>query len=69
MELTRIHAEFEGDTHFPEWDENAWQLEKEVFNAKDDKNPYDYTFLTYIKQDWETAFNCFKWFLLKCFFA
>jgi dihydrofolate reductase len=45
--LTRIHAELEGDTYYPEPD---WSLFKEVSKAshkKDLKNPYDFDFLTY----------------------
>lgn len=48
MYLTRIHAEIEGDTYFPEFDDVAeWQLtDAEHFDA-DEKNDHPYSFLTY----------------------
>lgn len=43
--LTEIHAAFEGDTYFPETSEDQWAcVSREDFD-KDDKNPYDYSFL------------------------
>lgn len=48
MYLTRIHAEVEGDTFFPEFDDvSEWQLtDSEHFDA-DEKNEYPFSFLTY----------------------
>lgn len=48
MYITRIHAEIEGDTKFPEFDDvGEWQLtDAEHFEA-DEKNDYPYSFLTY----------------------
>jgi dihydrofolate reductase len=48
MLLTRIHADIEGDTFFPEFDDvSEWQLvDSEHFEA-DEKNQYPYTYLTY----------------------
>jgi len=48
MYLTRVHAEPEGDTIFPEFDDvNEWRLvDSEHFEA-DEKNQYPYSFLTY----------------------
>ena len=48
MYLTRVHAEPEGDTWFPEFDDvKEWQLvDSEHFEA-DEKNDYPYSFLTY----------------------
>lgn len=48
MYLTRVHADLEGDTFFPEFDDVAeWDLvDAEHFEA-DEKNQYPYTFLTY----------------------
>lgn len=43
--LTEIHHEFEGDTHFPDINMDQWAcVEREDFE-KDEKNPYDYSFL------------------------
>ncbi len=47
IELTRVHAEVEADTFFPEIDENKWELVHEDFYPKDSKHEFDFTFLTY----------------------
>ena len=49
--ITRIHHTFaDADTFFPDIDPDTWILiEKEVHHA-DEKNPFDYTFLTYKKE-------------------
>jgi dihydrofolate reductase len=50
MYLTKIHATFKGDTWFPEYDSTDWQeIEHQDFNA-DQKNPYDYSFITLEKK-------------------
>ena len=48
MYVTRIHAEIEGDTVFPEFDDvNEWRLvDAEHFEA-DARNQYPYSFLAY----------------------
>ncbi len=45
--LTIIHAYFEGDAFFPEFDHMQWKIQKKDFHHKDKDNPYDYTFLEY----------------------
>ena len=45
--LTLIHAEIEGDTWFPEFDESAWELVERTDRRADEKNRYDYSFLVY----------------------
>lgn len=44
--ITKIHHQFEGDTHF-EWYEDEWLLENQIDHIADDKNNYNYSFLTY----------------------
>lgn len=44
--LTYIHADFEGDTFFPEFDNKQWQLIEREDHVADNKNPYDYSFVT-----------------------
>ncbi len=44
--LTRVHAEIEGDTFFPEIDEDEWQVVDEENHAADGKNEHDYSFVT-----------------------
>jgi dihydrofolate reductase len=48
MHLTRVHAEIEGDTFFPDFDDvSEWHLvDSEHFEA-DEKNEYPYSYLTY----------------------
>jgi len=38
---TIVHAELEGDTHFPDWNKNEWQEIEREFRAGDDKNKFD----------------------------
>jgi dihydrofolate reductase len=45
--LTSIHEEFEGDTHFPEFEKSDWKLISEDSHEPDEKNPYPYSFLIY----------------------
>lgn len=41
--LTRVHAQVEGDTLLPEFDESEWQeVAREEFEAQDE-NPYSYS--------------------------
>jgi len=46
--LTKIHAEIEGDTYFPEIS-TEWVIETEEFYNKDEKNQYDYSFINLIR--------------------
>lgn len=43
--LTQIHATFEGDVYFPEFDWNEWEEVKRIDCEADEKNPYPYSFL------------------------
>jgi dihydrofolate reductase len=48
MYLTRVHAEVEGDTFFPEFDDvTEWKLVDAEHCDADEKNQYPYSFLTY----------------------
>ena len=47
VHLTRIHAEVEGDTFFPEIDFGEWELVSEEHHEADEKNEFDYSFLVY----------------------
>ncbi len=42
--LTRIDEDFEGDTFFPDLDEQEWCEESREDHRADEKNPYDYSF-------------------------
>lgn len=45
MYLTLIHATFEGDVFYPEYNEQEWQETWRADHAADDKNPYAYSFI------------------------
>jgi len=45
--LTIVDGEFEGDTHFPEFDQNQWKLTAEESHEADELNRWAYVFKTY----------------------
>ena len=45
--ITRLHADIEGDTVFPEIDLEAWRLISREDHEADDKNQYPFSFLVY----------------------
>ncbi|HIE57037.1 MAG TPA: dihydrofolate reductase, partial [Anaerolineales bacterium] len=45
--FTRVHAEFQVDTHFPKVDLRHWDLKSAVFHPPDERNPYPFTFFVY----------------------
>lgn len=51
IELTRVHAEVDADTFFPEINLEDWKLINEEYHPKDDKHKYDFTYLTYKRKD------------------
>jgi dihydrofolate reductase len=49
--LTRIHHTFDdADTFFPEIDSGKWTLICNEEHKADEKHPYNYSFLTYVKK-------------------
>jgi dihydrofolate reductase len=49
--ITEVHAEFEGDTYFPEIDSEMWkEISREVHKA-DEKNKYDFAFVEYVRKN------------------
>ncbi|WP_328805065.1 dihydrofolate reductase [Stappia albiluteola] len=47
LEITRVHAEPEGDTHFPEIDPSVWRETARVTPERGEKDSADMTFLTF----------------------
>lgn len=47
IELTRVHAQFDADTYFPEIDDEKWELLNEVTHQKDDRHAYSFTYQTF----------------------
>ena len=48
--LTLIHEKFEGDVFFSEIDEREWKIVETEKGLKDEKNPYDYEYITYTRE-------------------
>ena len=53
--LTRIHADVEGDTHFPDFDLDQWDLVSEEHHDADDANEYPYSFFVYERKGSDSA--------------
>lgn len=47
LQVTRIEAEIEGDTIFPEVDWSEWKEVSNTPGLKNEQNPYDYRFYVY----------------------
>lgn len=47
--LTIVHAEPEGDTFFPTFEDGGWRLGEEAYRPADEDNPYAMTFRTYLR--------------------
>ncbi len=45
--ITRIDADIEGDTYFPDIDETIWKKTSSIYHEKDEKNEYNYTYEIY----------------------
>jgi dihydrofolate reductase len=50
MYITKIDYDFEGDTYFPEIKETEWTMVEQEKGLKDDNNPYDYRYITYLRR-------------------
>lgn len=50
LDITRVHHSFDADVYFPEIDLNIWELTSEIFNPKDDKHLFDYTFQIFTRK-------------------
>ena len=50
LDITIVHHDFDADVFFPEIDMNIWkEISRENFMA-DEKNKYDYSFVSYIRK-------------------
>lgn len=46
LELTQVHADVAGDTHFPDWDRQQWRVLAQEPHAADERHAHAYTFLS-----------------------
>jgi len=49
--ITRVHAEVEGDTIFPDVDLDRWELVFEETHEADERNEFPFSFLIYERRD------------------
>lgn len=49
--ITKVLENIKGDTKFPKINSDKWKMLSNIKNDKDDKNPYDYNFLIYEKNN------------------
>ena len=50
MYITKINQEFEGDVYFPEIKEEEWKEISKEKGLKNEQNPYDYEYITYVRK-------------------
>ena len=50
MYITHINEEFDGDVYFPNIDKNEWKIIEEEVGLKNEENPFDYKYVTYVKK-------------------
>ena len=50
MYITHINEEFDGDVYFPQIDENVWQIVSKEKGLKNEQNPFDYEYITYVRK-------------------
>ena len=48
--ITKINKDFEGDVYFPEIKEEEWKEISKEKGLKNDENPYDYEYITYVRK-------------------
>ena len=53
--LTRIHADVEGDTHFPDFDLDQWDIVAEEHHDADEKNEYPHSFFISERKESDSA--------------
>ena len=50
MYITEIDQEFDGDVSFPEINKEEWEIAEVKKGLKDEKNPFDYNYVTYVRK-------------------
>ena len=49
MYITKIDEDFVGDVYFPKINEEEWKIIQEEEGIKNETNPYDYKYITYLR--------------------
>ena len=49
LDITEVHYQFEADAFFPEIDTTVWKETKREYFSKDEKNNYNYSFVSYTR--------------------
>ena len=50
MYITKIYEKYDGDAYFPRINEEEWKIVEKEKGIKNEKNPYDYEFITYVRK-------------------
>ena len=50
MYITEIDEVFDGNVSFPEINKEEWEVTQVEKGLKDEKNPYDYNYVTYVRK-------------------
>lgn len=50
MYITMIHKKYDGDAYFPKIKEEEWKIVEKEQGIKDEKNPFDYEYITYVRK-------------------
>lgn len=50
MYITRINQDFVGDAYFPKFNEDDWEIVEKRKGPQDEKNNFDYDYITYVRK-------------------
>ena len=51
LDITEVHHNFDADVFFPEIDTNIWKEDTRIYFEADEKNKYNYSFVSYLKKE------------------